>query len=64
MPPGSVLCHDSSGMPRRSWPRLDGSLALDGLEAPVTVYRDAHGIPQLYARTALDLFRAQGYVHA
>ena len=26
--------------------------------------RDAHGIPQIYASTATDLFRAQGYVHA
>jgi penicillin amidase len=30
----------------------------------VDVYRDAHGVPQLYADNADDLFRAQGYVHA
>src|SRR5256885_3757616 len=45
-------------------PQYDGELTIGGLSAPVTVYRDAHAIPQLYARTADDLFTAQGYVHA
>jgi penicillin amidase len=49
---------------RRAFPDVDGRLNLPGLEAPVTVYRDAHGIPQLYAQSATDLFKAQGYVHA
>ena len=49
---------------RRAFPELRGELSLPGLSAPVTVYRDEHGIPQLYAKTAADLFRAQGYVHA
>ncbi|MGC9667213.1 penicillin acylase family protein [Planosporangium sp. 12N6] len=49
---------------RRSFARYDGTLRLDGLSADVTVYRDDHGIPQVYARTADDLYRAQGYVHA
>ncbi|MEO3755161.1 penicillin acylase family protein [Streptomyces sp. B6B3] len=49
---------------RASYPQTSGELALDGLSAPVTVQRDANGIPQLYADTAEDLFRAQGYVHA
>ncbi|GAA2385652.1 penicillin acylase family protein [Streptomyces glaucosporus] len=49
---------------RASFPQTTGSLQLDGLSAPVTVKRDANGIPQLYADTAEDLFRAQGYVHA
>jgi penicillin amidase len=49
---------------RRAFPDVDGNLALPGLRAPVTVYRDGHGIPQLYAQTANDLFLAQGYVHA
>jgi penicillin amidase len=49
---------------RRAFPDVDGRLALPGLTAPVTVYRDAHGIPQLYAESAHDLFLAQGYVHA
>ncbi len=49
---------------RRAFPEHGGELSLPGLTAPVTVYRDEHGIPQLYAKTAADLFRAQGYVHA
>ncbi len=49
---------------RRAFPDMDGELSLPGLSGPVTVYRDSHGIPQIYAATAEDLFRAQGYVHA
>ncbi len=49
---------------RASLPQYGGELTLHGLSAPVTVYRDAHAIPQVYARTADDLFTAQGYVHA
>jgi penicillin G amidase len=49
---------------RRAFPQVGGELALPGLSAPVTVYRDQYGIPQIYAQSAPDLFRAQGYVHA
>jgi penicillin amidase len=49
---------------RRAFPDQDGKLSLPGLSAPVTVYRDSYGIPQVYAHTAADLFRAQGYLHA
>ncbi|WP_415950167.1 penicillin acylase family protein [Streptomyces sp. KLOTTS4A1] len=49
---------------RASLPQVKGSLTLDGLSAPVDVRRDAQGIPQIYADTAEDLFRAQGYVQA
>ena len=49
---------------RRSFPQVSGSATLPGLGAPVTVQRDAHGVPQIWADTAEDLFRAQGYVHA
>lgn len=49
---------------RASFPQVTGQIKIDGLSAPVTVKRDDHGIPQLYADTAEDLFRAQGFVHA
>jgi penicillin amidase len=49
---------------RRPFPTHDGERTLAGLSAPVTVYRDSHGIPQVYAETTGDLFRAQGYLHA
>jgi penicillin amidase len=49
---------------RSSFPQVSGEIDLAGLTAPVTVKRDANGIPQLYADSAHDLFLAQGYVHA
>src|SRR5580692_638765 len=45
-------------------PVLDGDLHLAGLSAPVTVSRDAHGVPHIEAATQDDLFVAQGYVTA
>src|SRR6266700_3762527 len=49
---------------QRSLARLDGSVALSGLQAPVSVLRDAHGVPHLNASSLEDLFFAQGYVTA
>jgi len=45
-------------------PVLDGDLHLAGLSAPVTVQRDAHGVPHIEAANEDDLFLAQGYVTA
>jgi penicillin amidase len=45
-------------------PMLDGDLHVAGLSAPVTVRRDAHGVPHIEAATQEDLFVAQGYVTA
>jgi penicillin amidase len=49
---------------RASFPQLSGSVKVPGLSAPVDVKRDAQGIPQVYADTPEDLFKAQGYVQA
>lgn len=49
---------------RRAFPEHADSLTLSGLSGPVTVVRDEHGIPNIYAETSDDLYRAQGYVHA
>jgi penicillin amidase len=49
---------------RRSFPQASGTIQIPGLQAEVTVKRDAVGIPQIYASNAHDLFLAQGYVHA
>ena len=49
---------------RRSWPETEGTVRLLGLDGPVDVLRDRRGIPQIYADTPRDLFRAQGYVQA
>jgi len=42
--------------------RTSGTLALEGLHAPVTVIRDDRGIPHIEARDLHDLFFAQGFV--
>ena len=49
---------------RASYPDVTGTVRVAGMSAPVDVKRDANGIPQLYADTSEDLFRAQGYVQA
>ena len=49
---------------RRPLPELSGDLTLPGLDAQVTVTRDARGVPTITATTSADLFRAQGYVAA
>lgn len=48
----------------KSFPQTDGEIQLEGLRAPVQVYRDNMGIPHIYAASSHDLFFAQGYVHA
>jgi penicillin amidase len=48
----------------QSFPQIDGQINVPGLTSPVDVYRDAMGIPNIYAANAHDLFFAQGYVHA
>ncbi|MFS0894855.1 penicillin acylase family protein [Microbacterium sp. 179-I 3D3 NHS] len=49
---------------QRSFPQTEGTIELEGLEAEVTVQRDASGIPTITADTTDDLFYAQGFVHA
>ncbi len=49
---------------RRPFPSTDGDVAVPGLTGKVTVLRDARGVPQIYADTTQDLFRAQGFVAA
>ncbi|MEU1625785.1 penicillin acylase family protein [Streptomyces sp. NPDC020096] len=49
---------------RASFPQTAGTLQLKGLSGPVQVDRDAQGVPQVYADSTSDLFRAQGYVQA
>lgn len=48
----------------KSFPQTTGTLHLKGLRAPVDVYRDAMGVPSVYASNLHDLFFAQGYIHA
>ncbi len=48
---------------RASLPQLDGSVRV-AITAPVTVIRDAHGVPHITAANMEDLLFAQGYVTA
>ena len=52
------------GLARRSLPQIRGQIKLTGLQQPVDVYRDERGVPHIEARTAHDLYRAQGFVTA
>lgn len=45
-------------------PRLEGELAVAGLEAPVTIARDGAGVPTITGATRADVARALGYLHA
>jgi penicillin amidase len=49
---------------RASLPPLDGQLRVAGLSGPVTVARDALGIPTVRAGSRTDLARAMGALHA
>jgi penicillin amidase len=49
---------------RANLPQLDGAQIAYGLGAPVTVTRDAHGVPHIRAASMDDLIFAQGYVTA
>ena len=49
---------------RENLPQLDGTLTVYGLAAPVTVERDAHGVPHIRASSMDDLVFAQGFVTA
>jgi len=49
---------------RGALPQLDGQMRIAGLSAPVTVLRDAQGVPHIRASNLHDLMFAQGYVTA
>ena len=47
-----------------SRPRAEGSLPLAGLSAPVTIARDAQGVPVIRGASRVDVARALGFLHA
>lgn len=65
---GTALYYFKSYLPGKvaqlSFPQTDGEISLSGLQAPVEIYRDEMGVPQVYAENTHDQFFAQGYVHA
>ena len=52
------------GLLRASLPQLDGRLTLRGVGAPVSIARDALGVPTIEAADRVDLAYATGFVHA
>ncbi|MBO9665502.1 MAG: penicillin acylase family protein, partial [Bdellovibrio sp.] len=43
---------------------MDGTHRLTNVSAPVTIQRDAYGIPHIFAKTKIDAMRALGYITA
>jgi penicillin amidase len=48
---------------RASLPQLQGSIASTGIASPVTIVRDANGIPTITAENRQDLAYALGFAH-
>lgn len=44
--------------------QLDGEISLSVLTDPVTVHRDEHGVPYIFAQNEADLYRSLGFVVA
>ena len=55
---GAYLCL------RGSLPTLEGRMGVAGLSAPVTITRDARGVPTIEAHNRADLAWATGFLHA
>ena len=48
----------------KGFPEYSGEIEGIGVKQPVEIYRDAYGIPHIYAQNEYDVYFAQGYVHA
>ena len=48
----------------RSMPQYAGHVDMPGLGAKVSVFRDSHGVPHIFAASQNDAARALGYIHA
>ena len=49
---------------RASLPEIDGEERMAGVGAPVTIERDAAGVPVIRGESRIDVARATGYAHA
>ena len=49
---------------KKSIPQTTGTLSCNGIQSPVKIYRDAFGVPHIFAQNDADLFFAMGYVTA
>lgn len=58
------VCWFAHSIFSNSLPSAETVLSGEGLSAPVSIVRDAHGVPHIDAKTDDDAFFAIGYVHA
>ncbi|MFK7931820.1 MAG: penicillin acylase family protein [Myxococcota bacterium] len=49
---------------KRSHPSLDGAMTASGVQADLTIRRDANGVPHIQADSEQDAWFGLGYVHA
>ena len=49
---------------KKSLPKTSGSIKVEGLAAPIEIYRDEWGVPHIFAGDESDLYFAIGFVHA
>ncbi len=49
---------------RGSLPKTGGTVTVAGLDGPVEIVRDKHGVPHIFASTDHDAVFGMGYVHA
>ncbi|MCA9510350.1 MAG: penicillin acylase family protein, partial [Myxococcales bacterium] len=60
----AVLVARERGRARERLPQVTGAIAIDGLDEPVEVQRDAGRVAHVLARSRRDAWRALGFVHA
>ncbi|MEN8172809.1 MAG: penicillin acylase family protein, partial [Chloroflexota bacterium] len=61
---GSLARTILTPMSRARLPQTKGTITIDGLSAPVEIFRDPWGIPHIYADSIPDALFAQGFTHA
>ena len=49
---------------RTSLPQTDGTIEVRGIESPVTISRDSHGVPHVQANSEPDAYFGLGFAHA
>jgi len=62
--PSNVISASLRFIAKLRAPKLDGEFRLKGLQKAVRIIRDPWGTPHIFAENAIDLFFAQGFVHA
>ena len=59
-----IVCAGLSWLCKRRQPRVDGTLRVAGLHAPVEIIRDRWGVPHIYGQEITDVMFGQGFAQA